>query len=72
VTNRAVVDRTFGPSMLDTGLGINSSQSPVAKTVSVQGQGTIPQNAIPWIRITPLQYAAPTIQGTNSSAPSGH
>jgi hypothetical protein len=57
-----LADRTFGPSILNAGLG---------STVGSVGQGSQSSSQPPWVRITPLQYNGPTVQvPTTSSATS--
>ncbi len=75
IAGNNLADRTFGPSILSTGLGSNGSQ--LSSNVQTGSGG---QSPAPWIRITPLQYNGPTVEvptassisKTSSSTTAGH
>lgn len=63
IAGNNLADRTFGPSILSTGLGSNGSQP----SSNVQ-TGSGGQSPAPWIRITPLQYNGPTVEVPTASS----
>ena len=83
IAGNNLADRTFGPSILSTGLGLGSktsNPSPDTQQLSVAQGGFIrsgvpigtgpqgPPTLTPWIRITPLQYAGPTVEVPTASS----